>query len=336
MPHRIAVMVGVTRDEPVENCDPGLVERLAAAQITCLSLEEAEKAASEGRGVEGVLVAMHAGLDESILKRLGPNVRVASNYGVGVDHINVGDCSARGVKVGNTPDVLSGTTADLAWALLMATARRVPEADTHARSPGWTVYENNVLLGTDVHGTTLGIVGMGRIGEEVAKRAGGFGMRVLYHNRSRKPAAERALGAQYRSLDELLSESDHVVLVCPLTSETRGLIGAPELRKMKRTATLINVARGPVVDTAALTEALQQKRIFGAGLDVTDPEPLPRDHPLLSIKDGLVILPHRGSATSQARAAMTDLTVRNLLAGLESKPLPAEVQPPPGSKRRRV
>eukprot|EP01062_Namystynia_karyoxenos_P034677 TRINITY_DN25410_c0_g1_i1.p1 TRINITY_DN25410_c0_g1~~TRINITY_DN25410_c0_g1_i1.p1 ORF type:complete len:372 (+),score=95.36 TRINITY_DN25410_c0_g1_i1:80-1117(+) len=321
---RVAVLVGPSYDEPLSNCDPSMAEKLQAAGVAVLRLGEAERAAAAGDGVDGVLCAQHSAVDGALLDRLGPKVRVVSNYGVGLDHVRTEEVRSRGVRLGHTPGVLSGATADMAWALLMAAARRIPEGHEHSVGPNFTKYENMIFLGTDVHGTTLGIVGMGRIGEEVARRGKGFGMRILYHNRSRKPQAEAELGAEYRALDALLSESDHVVLVCPLTEQTRGLIGAPQLRLMKPTATLVNIARGPVVDTAALTEALRSRSIFAAGLDVTDPEPLPRDHPLLRLKEGLVIAPHRGSATAQSRAAMLDLTLRNLVAGLRGEPMPAE------------
>src|SRR5262249_51623224 len=241
----------------------------------------------------------HPHVGPAMLDRLR-GVMVVSNFGVGVDHIDVAAASARGIPVGNTPGVLDGATADLAFSLLLAAGRRVVEGDRYARGPNFLRYDPTYILGREVHGSTLGIFGLGRIGEQVAKRARGFEMTVLYHNRQRKPAAEAALGVQYAQRDVLLAESDYIVLTVPLTAETRGLIGRAELAKMKPTATLVNVARGAVVDAEALTEALAARRIHAAALDVTDPEPLPRDHPLLRLEN-VIITPHLGSATAQTR-----------------------------------
>src|SRR5205823_2422587 len=219
---------------------------------------------------------------------------------------------------------LDGATADMGFTLLLAAARRLCEAEHYARSPEFTRYDPGYILGREVHGATLGIIGLGRIGRQVARRARGFEMRVIYHNRRRDVEAEQLLGARYVSFDELLRESDYVMLCCPLTNETRGMIGREALAKMKRTAILINLARGPIVDTAALTDALAERRIYGAGLDVTDPEPLPRDHPLLAL-DNVTIAPHLGSATDQTRTVMAEISVENLLLGLEGRPLKFQV-----------
>ena len=200
------------------------------------------------------------------------------------------------------------------------------EGDRYARGPGFTKYDPSYILGREVHSSTLGIFGMGRIGRQVALRANGFGMKVLYHNRHRNDEADVALKARYVSKDELLATADYVVLTVPLTAETRGFIGRAELAKMKPTATLINVARGAVVDKDALTEALTAKRIFAAALDVTDPEPLPRDHPLLKL-DNVIITPHLGSATEETRRKMAEMSVENLLAGLDGKSLLHRVNP---------
>ena len=210
-------------------------------------------------------------------------------------------------------------------ALMLAAGRRLIEGDRFARSHEFTVYDPGYMLGREIHGTTLGIIGLGRIGEEVAKRARGFNMTVLYHNRRRKPDVEAALGVRLSSLDELLTQSDYVMLCVPLTSETRGLIGDRELALMRPTAVLINIARGAVVDTDALTAALRTRRIYAAGLDVTDPEPLPRDHPLLQL-DSVAISPHLGSATEQTRRKMAEISVENLLRGLRGDKLLHEVQ----------
>jgi glyoxylate reductase len=255
-----------------------------------------------------------------------PLVKVVSNHGVGVDHIDVAACEARGIPVGNTPGVLDQTTADMTFALLLAAARNVVCGDAFARSPQFTHYDPSFMIGREVSGSTLGIIGLGRIGQQVAQRARGFDMRVLYHNRRRNPVAEASLGVEYRSLDALLAESDFVTLNCPLTSETRGLIGAAQLRAMKPNAVLVNLARGGVVDHAALCEALTQKWIAGAALDVTEPEPLPRNHPLLTAPN-LIVTPHLGSASDRTRRKMQEMTVENLRAGLSGEPLPYRVRP---------
>lgn len=276
--------------------------------------------------VDGIYTYGHPQVDGAMLDRL-PGVKVISNYGVGVDHINLADAEIRSIPVGNTPGVLEATTADLAFALLLAAGRRIVEGDRYARSPAFTHYDPGYMLGREIHGATLGIIGMGQIGLQIARRALGFEMTVLYHNRRPRPDVEKALAVQYATLNELLAAADYVVLSVPLTEQTRGLIGAEELGKMKRTATLVNVARGPVVQTAALFEALSAGRITSAALDVTDPEPLPRDHPILKLPN-VVITPHLGSATVQTRHKMAELSVANLMAGLSGAPLRHQVKPP--------
>ena len=269
--------------------------------------------------VDGIYTYGHPHLDGPMLDRI-PGVRVISNYGVGVDHINVADAEARGIPVGNTPNILDGATADAGFALILATARRVVTGDRYARSSEFLRYDPGFMLGREVHSTTLGIIGLGNIGRQVARRARAFDMRVLYRNRRRRPADEAELGVQYASLDELLRESDYVILSCPLTDETEHLIDAAALSKMKPTATLVNIARGPVVDTDALYEALRTGEIESAGLDVTEPEPLPRDHPLLGL-DNVTILPHLGSATIETRTKMAQVSIENLHLGLRGEPL---------------
>jgi glyoxylate reductase len=275
--------------------------------------------------IQGLYTYGHPIVDGTMLDRL-PGLRVISNYGVGVDHINLADAAVRGIPVGNTPGVLEATTADQALALLLAAARRVVEGDRYARSPGFLRYDPGYMLGREVHGSTVGIIGLGRIGRLIARRALGFDMTVLYHNRNRRPEVEQELGVSYAPMARLLAEADHVILSVPLTAVTRGLIGAEALAGMKRTATLVNVARGQVVDTADLTEALAAGTIAAAALDVTDPEPLPREHPLLRMEN-VVITPHLGSATIETRRKMAELSVSNLLAGLRGEPLPHEVRP---------
>lgn len=269
--------------------------------------------------VEAIYTYGHPTVDDTMLARY-PGLKVVSNFGVGVDHIDVKAATARGIPVGNTPGILDGATADLAFALILAAGRRIVEGDRYARGPKFTHYDPSAILGREVHSSTLGIFGMGRIGRQVAMRARGFGMTVLYHNRNRDDEAEIALGARYATKADLFSHADYIVLCVPLTPDTRGLIGAAELAQMKPTVTLVNVARGAVVDKDALTDALKAKRIFAAALDVTDPEPLPRDHPLLTL-DNCIITPHLGSATEETRRRMAELSILNLLAGLEGKPL---------------
>jgi glyoxylate reductase len=268
----------------------------------------------------------HPRVDGALLDRL-PGVRVISNFGVGVDHIDVAAAAARKIPVGNTPGVLDGATADQAFALMLAAGRRLVEGDRYARGPTFLRYDPGYMLGREIHGSTLGIVGLGRIGQQVARRARGFDMTVLYYNRRRRPEAEAELGVRYVPFAELLAQSNYIVLMVPLTPDTQGLIGRAEFARMKPTATLINVSRGPVVDTAALTEALTERRIYAAALDVTDPEPLPRDHPLLRL-DNLTIAPHLGSATVETRQRMAEISLENLLAGLQGRPLRHAVTPP--------
>ena len=267
--------------------------------------------------IDGVYTYGHPRLDGAILDRL-PGVRIISNYGVGVDHIDLAAAAARGIPVANTPSILDGATADMGMTLLLAGARRLVEGDRYARSPQFTVYDPGYMLGREVHGATLGVIGLGAIGRQVARRARAFDMRVLYYNRRRREEAERELGVEYVSFDQLLSASDYVMLCCPLTDDTRKLIGAAALKKMKPTALLVNIARGGVVDTDALYEALRDGQIGGAAVDVTDPEPLPRDHPLLKL-DNFTIAPHLGSATVETRREMARLSVENLLRGLKGE-----------------
>ena len=279
-----------------------------------------------GADIAAIYTYGHPTVNAELLDRL-PNVRVVSNFGVGVDHIDISAATARGIPVGNTPGILDGATADMAFTLLLAAGRRLVEGDRYARGPDFLRYDPSYLLGREIHGATLGIFGMGRIGTQVARRARAFDMTVLYHNRQPRPDVEQSLGAKYVSRDELLSSADYVVLTVPLTAETRQLIGRPELARMKPTSILINVARGPVVDTDALTEALSNRTIFAAGLDVTDPEPLPRNHPLLRL-DNVTIAPHLGSATEETRQRMAERSIENLLAGLAGQALPFRVLPP--------
>lgn len=268
---------------------------------------------------QGLLTYGHPIIDGAFMDRM-PNLKVISNFGVGVDHIDLSAAKQRGIPVGNTPNMLDGATADMTFAMLMAAARNIVIGDRFARSAAFTHYDPRILIGCEVHGTTLGIIGMGNIGRQVARRASGFDMHILYHNRKPDPKAEAELGATYASLNDLLAQSDFVALNVPLTDETRNMIGRDQLQRMKKTAILVNLARGGIVDHGALAEALENNWIAAAALDVTEPEPLPRDHPLLA-RDNVIIAPHLGSATRQTRLAMAQRTVDNLLAGLSGKPL---------------
>ncbi len=296
--------------------------RLGVGKIEWLPWE----IALDGRGepVDGIYTYGHVPVDSAMLDRLN-GVRVISNYGVGVDHIDIAAAAARGIPVGNTPGILDGATADMAFALLLAAARRMAEGERYARAPEFLCYDPGFMHGREVHSSTLGIVGLGSIGCEIAKRARCFDMRVLYHNRRRR-ADESAFGATYVSFNDLLRQSDYVVLACPLTEQTRNLIDAQALTKMKPSASVINIARGAIVNTQALYEALRDKRIYSAALDVTEPEPLPRGHPLLTL-DNVTIMPHLGSATVETRAKMAEHSVENLLRGLQGEPLLHEVRP---------
>ncbi|MFN8490740.1 MAG: D-glycerate dehydrogenase [Caldilineaceae bacterium] len=283
----------------------------------------AETEAALLQQAEGFFCYGHPKINGAVMDAM-PKLRVISNLGVGVDHINLDDARARGIPVGNTPNLVDGATADMTFTLLMAAARNLIIGDRYARGPEFLKYDPNLLHGHDIHGATLGIIGMGNIGRQVARRAQGFDMKVLYHNRKPNPQAEAELNATYATLPDLLRQSDFVTLNMPLTSETRGMIGREQLRMMKPSAIIVNIARGGVIDHAALLEALREKWIYAAAIDVTEPEPLPRDHPLLTL-DNLIIAPHLGSATRQTRRNMAQRAVDNLKAGLKGAPLPSRI-----------
>jgi glyoxylate reductase len=259
-------------------------------------------------------------VDAALLSR-APRLRVVSNYAVGYDNIDVPACTRRKIPVGNTPGVLTDATADLAMALLLTCARGIVKVAMDARSGLWRAWTPAGWLGADLRGATLGIIGMGTIGRAVAERAKGFGLNIVYFKPRRDRSIESTLGTRYLPLDGLLRESDFVSLHCPLTPQTRGMINEAALQKMKRTAILVNTARGPVVVTEALVRALQEGWIAGAGIDVTDPEPLPMGHPLYDLPNCLV-LPHIGSATHGTRRRMAEMACENLLAGLEGRTVP--------------
>jgi glyoxylate reductase len=273
---------------------------------------------------EGLLTLLTDRVDEALLEQ-APSLKVVSNMAVGVDNIDLSACRRRGIPVGNTPGVLTQGTADLAIALLLAAARRLPEAAEDARQGRWQTWTPTGWLGADLDGATLGIIGLGKIGRAVAARGRAFGLRLIYHNPNPLPAqVEQELGVEYRPLADLLAESDFVSLHTPLTPNTRGMINEAALRRMKPTAILVNTARGPVVDQAALEKALRENWIRFAALDVTDPEPLPPEHPLYHL-DNCLIVPHIASATENTRRRMAERACDNLLAGLAGEPLPYPV-----------
>jgi glyoxylate reductase len=301
---------------------PPLFIELLGPNIEVLEWDDGPNSEALARAVAFITYG-HPRVDGPLMDR-APNLKVISNHGVGVDHIDCDAAMARRISVGNTPGCLDASTADMTLALMLAAARNVVVGDKFARSPEFTHYDPSTLIGYEVTGSTLGIVGLGRIGKQVARRARAFDMRIVYHNRRRDEAAERELGVAYRSLDELLAESDFVTLNCPLTAETTNLIGARELSLMKPTGILVNVARGPVVNHDALLAALKSRRIAAAAIDVTSPEPLPRNHPLLEL-DNLVITPHLGSASNRTRRRMIEMSIENLNASLRGEPLPWRV-----------
>lgn len=277
------------------------------------------------RGADGLLALVTDRIDGELLDSL-PTIKVVSNFAVGYDNIDVAACTARGVAVCNTPGVLTDTTADLAFSLLAAAARRLVEGAEYARAGSWVTWSPMLLLGAELHGATIGIVGFGSIGQAMARRARGFDMRVLYHSAHRHEEDERTLGASFRELEDLLREADFVSLHCALTPETRHLLGAREFALMKPTAILVNSARGPVVHTEDLLTALRAGELAGAALDVTDPEPLPADHPLYAMPNVLIV-PHIGSASVSARDKMAELSARNLVAVLAGQRPPHLVNP---------
>lgn len=277
------------------------------------------------RDVDGAFVLLTDRVDQEFLDA-APRLKIVANMAVGYDNIDVEACTRRGVMVTNTPGVLTETTADLTWALLMATARRLVEAQKTIERGGWATWSPMMLTGQDVYGATLGIIGAGRIGSAVARRALGFNMELLYHNRRPNPDLEKETGARYVPLDQLLAESDFVVVLVPLTPGTRHLIDERALRLMKPNAVLINTSRGPVVDEKALYKALTEGWIWAAGLDVWEVEPIGPDHPLLQLPN-VVALPHIGSASIATRTRMATMAADNLVAGVTGRRPPNLVNP---------
>jgi glyoxylate reductase len=278
------------------------------------------------RNMDGLLCLLVDKIDAEIMDS-APRLKVISNYAVGYDNIDIKEATRRGIAVGNTPGVLSGTTADLAFALLMGVARHITEADRYVREGNWRMPCSTMLmLGRDIYNSTLGIVGLGRIGIEMARRAKGFNMRILYSNRHHREDLEKELGVEYVSLTELLKSSDFVSLHLPLNESSRELIGAAELDLMKPTAFLINTARGAIIDQKALYEALKTGKIAGAGLDVSQIEPISMSDPLLTLKN-VIFTPHIGSASIATRTKMAVMAAENVIAGLKDERLPNCVNP---------
>jgi len=276
--------------------------------------------------VEGLLPLLTERIDAEVMDA-AEGLRVISNYAVGYNNIDVAAATERGIYVTNTPGILTDTTADAAFALLMAAARRIPEADRHIRARGWIhAWGPRMFIGNDVHGKTLGILGMGRIGSAIAKRAKGFDMKVIYHDIYRREDLEEELGIAYKSREEVLREADFVSLHVPLTPETHHMIGAGELAAMKETAILINTSRGPVVDEEALYEALRDGAIAGAGLDVFEVEPINPGSPLLDL-DNIVLTPHLASGSVETRTKMATTAALNLVSVLQGKEPPNLVNP---------
>jgi len=276
--------------------------------------------------VDGAIINVMDRIDAPLLDA-APKLKVLSQVAAGLDNIDVPEATKREILVGYTPGVLAKSTADLAFGLLLAVARRVVESDKWVREGNWKISHHPMFwLGSEVNGSTLGILGLGGIGLEMAKRAQGFDMKVLYHSRTRKPETAKEFGLKYTSFKRLLTESDFISIHVPLTPETNRFIGEKELKMMKPTAILVNLSRGPVVDTDALYKALTKGWIAGAGLDVFDPEPVPAGHPVLGL-DNVVVLPHIGSASNRSRREMHLLAARNLLAGLNGERLEACANP---------
>lgn len=277
------------------------------------------------KGVDALLPLLTDKIDAEVMDAAGPNLKIIANYAVGYDNIDVEEATRRGIVVTNTPGVLTETTADLAWALLMAIARRIVEADKFTRAGKFKGWGPMMFLGSDVYGKTLGIVGAGRIGTAVAMRSKGFNMKVLYTDVRRNETLERELGARKVELDELLKEADFISLHVPLTPETHHLIGERELKMMKKTAYLINTSRGPVIDEKALVEALKNGEIAGAALDVFENEP--ELTPGLAELDNVVLTPHIGSASVETRTRMATLAAENIIAYFEGRRPPTAVNP---------
>lgn len=316
--------------------EPALAALRAQADITVWGTDEVppphEELLRQASASDGLISLLTDRIDEALLDA-APGLRVVSNYAVGFDNIDLEAATARGVVVTNTPGVLTETVADFTMALILGVARRLVEADKYTRAGKWKSWEPMLFLGRDVHGATLGLVGLGRIGAAVARRARGFGMRMLYNDIVRREDLEGELGLEFATLEEVLRRSDFVSIHTPLTPQTRHLIGAAELAIMKPTAFLINTARGPIVDQEALYRALKDGAIAGAGLDVFEVEPVSAGDPLLALEN-VVVAPHIASASVETRTRMAMMAVENLLAGLAGRRPPNLVNPEVWDRRR--
>ncbi len=316
-------MILVTRRPPSENVTAEIDARSDVRLWPEDRVMPREVLLDQVRDATGLLCMLTDPVDRDLLEA-APDLRVVSTLSVGYDHVDVEACRERGITVGHTPDVLTDAVADWVLTLLLASARRLPEAIDHVRDRQWRSWGPTLLVGRDLHDARVGIVGLGRVGQAVARRLQGFDVDLLYHQRRRDAAAEQEHGARWVPLEELLVESDFVVLLAPLTPETHRMIGPDQLAAMRPTSYLLNAARGPLVDHEALHDALASGSIAGAALDVTDPEPIPDDSPLLDLANCLVV-PHLGSASVTARARMAELAWANLLAGLAGEEMPAPV-----------
>lgn len=277
------------------------------------------------RGADGVLSLLTDSIDGNVMDAIGPQLKVISNFAVGFDNIDINAATARKIPVGNTPDVLTDATADFAFALMMSAGRHILEGDRYVREGKWKTWNPMLFLGMEMKGATLGLVGFGRIGKAMARRAVGFDMRVIYYDLlETKPSSD--IRATRVDLETLLEESDFISLHTPLTPDTHHLINAEAFSKMKPSAVFVNTSRGPVVDLEALYHALNEKRLYAAGLDVTEPEPLPLDHPLFTL-DNILIMPHIASSSKVARDKMSWIAAKNLIAGLKGEHLPNCVNP---------
>ncbi|MFA6036272.1 MAG: D-glycerate dehydrogenase [Candidatus Micrarchaeia archaeon] len=285
-----------------------------------------EQLLQEVKGVDALLPLLTDKIDAEVMDAAGKQLKVIANYAVGFNNIDVKAATERGIVITNTPGVLTETTADLAWALLMAISRRIVEADKFLRAGKWKTWEPQLLLGADVHGKTLGIIGLGRIGTEVAKRANGFGMKILTTTPDPNEPNAKEVGAQIVPLETLLKESDFITIHVPLNENTRGMLGEKQFAMMKPTAFIINTARGEIIDEKAMIRALQEKRIAGAALDVYEKEPIGVDYALIGLSN-VILMPHIGSASRETRDMMAVIAADNIIAVLQGKPAPNHVNP---------
>ncbi|HEY3248316.1 MAG TPA: D-glycerate dehydrogenase [bacterium] len=317
--------VYVTRQIPA----PGMAIVQAAAEVTAWEREDVppprDVLMREVAKVDGLLSLLTDPIDAALMDA-APNLKVISNFAVGYDNIDVAAATARKIVVTNTPEVLTETVADFTFCLILAAARRLVEGDAYTRAGRWKTWEPLLLAGQDVYGSTLGLIGLGRIGSAVARRAKGFGMRVLYHDVFRREDLEASQGIEFRDMDDVLREADFVSVHVPLSPQTRHLISTAQFAKMKPTAVFVNTSRGPVVDQAALAEALRMRTIYAAGLDVFEREPLETADPLLKL-DNLTVAPHIASASIPTRVKMATLAAENLVAVLEGRRPPNPVNP---------